>query len=53
MKINMSKIYKGNVQSLCRLAQLFIDISAVILGKKSQIVGEFFPALKMQFRRFY
>ena len=44
----MSNLYQGNFQSLCRLAQLFLD--TVILGKKSEIVGEiFFPALKMQF----
>ena len=50
----MSKIYQGNFQSLCRLAQLFLDTSAVILQKKSEIVGEnFFPALKMQFGQFY
>ena len=50
----MSKIYQGNFQSLCRLAQLFLDTSAVILQKKSEIVGEnFFPALKMKFGRFY
>ena len=50
----MSKIYQGNFQSLCRLAQLFLNTSAVILQKKSEIVGEnFFPALKMQFGRFY
>ena len=45
----MSKIYQGNFQSSCRLAQLFLDTSAVILQKKSEIVGEnFFPALKMR-----
>ena len=38
----MSKIYKGNFQSLCRLAQLFLNTSAVILQKKSEIVGENF-----------
>ena len=38
----MSKIYQGNFQSLCRLAQLFLDTSAVILRKKSEIVGEIF-----------
>ena len=43
----MSKIYQG-IQSLCRLAQLFLDTSAVISQKKSEIVGEnFIPALKM------
>ena len=36
----MSKIYQGNFQSLCRLAQLFLNTSAVILQKKSKIVGE-------------
>ena len=50
----MSKIYQGNFQSLCRWAQLFLDTSAVISGKKSEIVGEnFFPALKKQLGRFY
>ena len=50
----MSKIYQGNFQSLCRLAQLFLNTSAVILQKRSEIVeGNFFPALKMQFGRFY
>ena len=44
----MSKIYQGNFQSLCRLAQLFLNTSAVILQKKSEIVGgNFFPSLKM------
>ena len=38
----MSKMYQGNFQSSCRLAQLFIDTSAVILQKKSEIVGENF-----------
>ena len=50
----MSKTYQGNFQSLCRLAQLFLDTSAVNLREKSEIVGEnFFSALKMQFGRFY
>ena len=50
----MSKVYQENFQSSCRLAQLFLDTSAVIVRKKSQIVKEnFFPALKMQFGRFY
>ena len=35
----MSKIYQVNFQSLCRLAQLFLNTSAVILQKKSEIVG--------------
>ena len=53
-KFEMSKIYQGNFQSLCRLVQLFLNTSAVILQKKSEIVGgNFFPALKMQFGRFY
>ena len=30
----MSKIYQGNFQSLCRLAQLFLDTLEVILRKK-------------------
>ena len=38
----MSKIYQGNFQSLCRLEQLFLDTLAVILQKKSKIVGENF-----------
>ena len=38
----MSKIYQGNFQSSNRLAQLFLDASAVILRKKSEIVGENF-----------
>ena len=43
----VSKIYQGNLQ-------LFFDTSAVTLRKKSKLVGEnFFPALKMQFGRFY
>ena len=50
----MFKIYQGNFQSSCRLAQFFLDTSTVSLRKKSEIVGEiFFPALKMQFDRFY
>ena len=50
----MAKIYQDYFQSLCRLAQLFLDTSAVILRKKSEIVGaNFFPALKMQFGLFY
>ena len=43
-----SKIYQGDFQSLCRLAQLFLDTSAVILRKKSKNVGEnFLPVLKI------
>ena len=38
----MSKIHQGNFQSLCHLAQLFLNTSAVILRKKSEIVGETF-----------
>ena len=34
----MSKVYKGNVDSLCRLAQFFLDTLAVILRKKREIV---------------
>ena len=50
----MSKIYQGNFQSLCRLTQLFLNTSAVILQKKTEIVaGNIFPAMKMQFDRFY
>ena len=40
----MSEIYQGNFQSVCRLAQLFLDTSAVILQKKSEIVGENFSS---------
>ena len=44
----MSKIYKEN------LAQLFVDTLVVILGKKSEIVGEIFClAQEMQFCRFF
>ena len=49
----ISKMYEWNFQSLCRLAQLFVDTSAVILWKRSEVVEEFFPALKMQFGGFY
>ena len=35
----MSKIYQGNFQSLCRLAQLLLNTSAVISQKKNEIVG--------------
>ena len=38
----MSKIYQGNVHSLWRLAQLFIDTSAVILRKKSESLEKIF-----------
>ena len=31
----MSKIYQGNFQSLCRLAQVFLDTSAVIFLEKN------------------
>ena len=40
----MSKIYQGNFQSLCRLAQLFLDTSAVILRKKSEIIEKIFSS---------
>ena len=40
----MSKIYHGNSQSLCRLAQLFLDTSTVILQEKSEIDGEHFSS---------
>ena len=42
----MSKIYQGNFQSLCRLAQLFLNTSAVILQKKTEIVGGIFSSSK-------
>ena len=38
----MSKIYQGNFQFLCHLAQLFLNTWAVILRKKSEIVEIFF-----------
>ena len=38
----MSKIYQGNFQCSCCLAQLFLDTSAVISQKNSEIVGENF-----------
>ena len=40
----MSKIYQGNFQSSYRLAQLFLDTSAAILQKKSEIVGKNFSS---------
>ena len=50
----MLKIYSESIQSKCRLAQLFLDTLAVILRRKSEIVGEFVsPTLEMQFGRFY
>ena len=39
------KIYPGNVQSKCRLAQFFLDTLTEILRKKSEVVGEFFLQL--------
>ena len=46
----MSKIFQEGFQSSCRLEQLFLDASAVILQKKSEIIEKFFfPALKMKF----
>ena len=42
----MSEIYQGSFQSQCRLAQLFLDTLAIILRKKSEIVGETFSALE-------
>ena len=40
----MSKIYQGNFQSLCRLAQLFLNTSAVILKKKAKSLEEIFSS---------
>ena len=40
----MSKIYQGNFQSSYRLGQLFLNTSAVILQKKSEIVGGIFSS---------
>ena len=40
------------MKGICHLAQLFLDTLAVILGEKSEIVGEIFPpALEMHFVR--
>ena len=50
----VSKIYQGNVQSLCCLAHFFFNTLAVISRKESEIVGEIFsPALEMQLCLFY
>ena len=38
----MSKIYQGNFQSSCRLAQLFLDTSAVIFQKERNRWRKFF-----------
>ena len=38
----MSKIYQGNFQSSCGLAQLFLDTSAVILQKRAKSLEEIF-----------
>ena len=40
----MSKIYQGNFQSLCRLAQLFLDTSAVVLRKRAKSLEKIFPS---------
>ena len=40
----MSKIYQGNFQSLCHLAQLFLNTSAVILEKRAKSLEEIFPS---------
>ena len=40
--LEMSKIYQENVQSLCRLAQLFIDTLAAILQKRAKSLESFF-----------
>ena len=40
----MSKMYQGNLQSLCRLAQLFLNTSAVISKRKSEIDGGIFSS---------
>ena len=37
---DVSEICEENVLSQCHLAQLFLDTLAVILRKKSEIVGE-------------
>ena len=38
----MSKIYQGNFQSLCRLAQLFLNTSAVIYGERAKSLEKIF-----------
>ena len=40
----MSKIYQENFQSQCRLAQLFLDISAIILRKKTKSLEKIFSS---------
>ena len=45
----MSKIYQGNFQPVCRLAQLFLNTSAVILQKKNEIVGGNFSSSENAF----
>ena len=46
----LSELYHRDVQSLSRLAQLNFNSQAIILRKKSEIVGEIFsPALEIRF----
>ena len=40
----MSEIYQEIFQSSCRLVQLFLDISAVILQKKAKSLEKFFSS---------
>ena len=40
----VTNLLLASFQSLCCLAQLFLDTSAVILRKKSEIVGEIFSS---------
>ena len=40
----MSKIYEGKFQSSCRLAQLFLDTSAVILRERGKLLEKTFSS---------
>ena len=44
MKIKKHEICQGNVQSKCHLVQLFLDIVADILHKKSKSLEKFFSS---------
>ena len=41
---DMTKICQSNFQSLCRLARLFLDTSAVILQKGAKSLEKFFSS---------
>ena len=47
----ISKIYQGNLQSLCRLAQLFLG--SHFTEKERNRWRNFYPALEMQFGQIY